>query len=475
MTIDELIALVANGESETVEFKRTTGERDAAARTLCGMLNQRGGRVVFGVSNDGRLLGQQLTAKSMEDVSGVIQLIDPPVMATMDAVDLDNGHQALVIAVDQGSRQPYAFRGRMYRRVGASTTTLTQEQANQLLIERLHGSERWETEPAPNWRISDLDTTEIGRTLEEAIRRGRAEDPGTRNPEDILRGLRLMRGGVLFRAAVMLFGGSDRLASEFPQCLLRVARFRGIDKSEFIDNKQFQGNAFDLLLRAERYLRENLPVAGRIVPSLFERQDDPLYPPEALREALANAFCHRDYSIGGGSVGIAIFDDRLEITSSGPLHFGLKVADLYRPHESLPWNPFIASVFFRRGVTEAWGRGTLKMAELTERAGLPRPEIEEIPGAVLVRFRPSRYIAPRRIGHDLTERQQTVLNLFGSYHRLALRDLLALMPGAIPATTLRDDLLFLKHLGLIDNAGHGRGAVWFLHGEDASPDAAEGG
>ena len=41
------------------------------------------------------------------------------------------------------------------------------------------------------------------------------------------------------------------------------------------------------------------------------------------REAIANALCHRDYSIGGGSVGIAVYDDRLEVTSSGPLHFGL--------------------------------------------------------------------------------------------------------------------------------------------------------
>lgn len=62
-------------------------------------------------------------------------------------------------------------------------------------------------------------------------------------------------------------------------------------------------------------------------------------------------------------MGVAIFDDRLEITSPGGLHFGLKVDDLYQSHESLPWNPAIASVFYRRGIIEAWGRGTIKMAE----------------------------------------------------------------------------------------------------------------
>jgi ATP-dependent DNA helicase RecG len=79
------------------------------------------------------------------------------------------------------------------------------------------------------------------------------------------------------------------------------------------------------------------------------------YPSVALREALANAFCHRDYSIGGGSVGVAIHQDRLEITSSGTLHFGLTAEKLFEPHESLPWNPLIAHVFYRRGIIETWG------------------------------------------------------------------------------------------------------------------------
>lgn len=56
-------------------------------------------------------------------------------------------------------------------------------------------------------------------------------------------------------------------------------------------------------------MRDHLPVAGRILPNLFKRVDDLLYPPTALREAIANAICHRDYSIAGGSVSIAIFDD----------------------------------------------------------------------------------------------------------------------------------------------------------------------
>jgi predicted HTH transcriptional regulator len=82
--------------------------------------------------------------------------------------------------------------------------------------------------------------------------------------------------------------------------------------------------------KAERFLIESLPVAGRIIPGKMEREDTPLLPVEALREALANAFVHRDYAIGGGSVSVALYDDRLEIISIGDLHFGLTPEALLR-------------------------------------------------------------------------------------------------------------------------------------------------
>ena len=137
--------------------------------------------------------------------------------------------------------------------------------------------------------------------------------------------------------------------------MLRVARFRGLDRSEFLDNRQFYGNAFSLLASAERFLRETLPIASRFESGRMARIDEPLCPPLAIREALANAICHRDYALGGGSIGIAVYDDRLEVTSAGPLHLGLTPGDLFAPHESRPWNPLIARTFYRRGIIEEWG------------------------------------------------------------------------------------------------------------------------
>lgn len=393
-----------------------------------------------------------------------LQNIEPPVFPSIERVPLPTGREVLVVSVELGARRPYVYRGEAYRRVGATNRRVGREEYNQMLLEQLHSTARWESEPALGWRVADLDISEIVRTLEEAIRRGRAEDPGTRDPMEILRGLGLVRGKHLLRAAAVLFARYDRLLPDYPQCLLRVARFKGIDKTEFLDNRQFTANAFELLVRADRFLRENLPIAGRVVPNLFERVDDPLYPPLALREAVANAICHRDYAIGGGSIGLAIYDDRLEITSSGILHFGLTSDDLLRPHESLLWNPLIAAVFYRRGIIETWGRGTLKMAELTEQAGLPRPEFEEMAGALVVRFRSRNYLPPQRIGHNLTQRQQDVLQLLSANAGLALGEIHRTFGGAVSIRSLRDDLKLLQRLELVDLSSRGRGARWFLKG-----------
>jgi ATP-dependent DNA helicase RecG len=168
----------------------------------------------------------------------------------------------------------------------------------------------------------------------------------------------------------------------YPQCQLRLARFRGTDKNEFLDQRQLHGHAFDLLSEAMQFLTRHLPVAGRIEPGVFERVDEPLFPPVALREALVNAFCHRDYAQAGGAVSVAMYDDRLEIWSSGELPLGMKVEDLKRVHLSRPRNPLIAEVFYRRGLVERWGRGTQKIVELCLRAGHPEPEFLEVAGAV---------------------------------------------------------------------------------------------
>jgi ATP-dependent DNA helicase RecG len=216
------------------------------------------------------------------------------------------------------------------------------------------------------------------------------------------------------------------------------------------------------MIRAQRFMRDHLPVAGRVVPDRFERIDEPLYPTEALREALANAFCHRDYSIGGGAVSLAIYDDRLEVSSTGALPFDLTPADLLRPHESRPWNPLIAQAFYRRGMIETWGRGTIKMAELMAGAGLMPPEFESRAGEVVVRFRPTGYVPPTRADHSLSPLQREILRVLASSGPTAHAQIMGALSTAVAARTLQENLDLLRRLGLVFLEGRGRGARWAL-------------
>ncbi len=485
MTPEQIDSLVAEGESETLEFKSSTGRRREAAKTMCAMLNARGGYVLFGVTPEGKAVGVQTGDRTVENVAAEIQRIEPPVFPGVERVRINDNREVIAVRVSPGPVKPYVYRGAAYRRVGNTTLTLSPDEYNRMLFERMHNEQRWENQPAAGWGIEDLDVDEIRAVAAEAVRRGRLTEPGSREPAELLRGMGLYRNGVLWRAAAVLFGAPDRVEFEMPQCKLRVARFRGTDRMEFSDNRQFYGNAFTLLEKAEAFLRDTLPIAARFERDRFERIDLPLYPPPATREAIANALCHRDYSIGGGSVGVAVYDDRLEVTSTGRLPFGLTPAKLFEPHESLPWNPMIARTFYRRGIIEEWGRGTLKMAEETTAAGLPPLEIEDKGGCVTVRFRHSRPPPPRqsekyrpeqplatlhpRSGYSkdggdeeyLTKQQRAILEILeGSDRALALREIRSELASPTEDWRLSKDLRVLKGRRLAVLTGRGRGARW---------------
>ena len=463
MTTNQITTLAASGESETLEFKETTGTRREAARTACAFLNQSGGQVLFGVTRAGFVAGQQVSERTIEELSAELREIDPPAFPAVERVPVDGAREVIVVSTGQGASRPYAYRGIAYRRVGNTTLAMSADEYNRMLFERMHSEQRWENQPATGWSVNDLDAAEIRRTVAEAVRRGRLEEPVSGDPSDLLRGLGLLRDGVLLRAAAVLFGSTERLEFEMPQCLLRVARFRGIDRMEFLDNRQFNGNAFTLLASAERFLRDTLPIAGRFEQDRFERIDEPLYPPLATREALANALCHRDYSIGGGSVGIAIYDDRLEVTSSGTLHFGLTPEKLFTPHESRPWNPLIARTFYRRGVIEEWGSGTLKMADVASSSGLPMPEIEDDGGAVTVRFRHGQFVPqPTISGIGVPEeRREMVLALLDSAEGgLSRREIHAHLGPGVSERQVRRALEELKDRGLVISTNRGPVTRW---------------
>lgn len=358
MTGPELANLVQWGESERLEFKKSSGQFPKAAQTLCAFMNAHGGQVVVGVEPNGTISGQIIADKTWQDLAQVLNRFDPPAQVEKEQIAIGTGgREVLVLKVmPSADSLPCTYDGRPYQRVGSTTSVMPQEVFQALLLERVHSKRRWENEVAGR-TIDELDAVEIRRTVSAGVASGRLPaDTSADDLTDVLDRLGLRVNGALLNAAFVAFGRS--FLPHYPQCQLRMARFRGTDKNEFLDQRQLHGHAFGLLSEAMQFLIRHLPVAGRIEPGLFERVDEPLFPPVALREALVNAFCHRDYAQTGGAVSLAIYDDRLEIWSSGKLPFGVDVASLKHEHLSRPRNPLIAEIFYRRGLVERWGRGT---------------------------------------------------------------------------------------------------------------------
>lgn len=189
MTPEQMVRLVAEGESETLEFKKTTGERREAAKTACAMLNHNGGIILFGVTNEGKVMGQHIGERTIEEASAEFRRIDPPAFPSIERVHVADEREALVVRVNRGDMAPYRYRDDAYRRVGNTNQRMSRHDENRMFMERAHGDQRWENQLALGWSVNDLDIAEIQRTVIEAIRSGRLADVTPGDPDEMLRGL----------------------------------------------------------------------------------------------------------------------------------------------------------------------------------------------------------------------------------------------------------------------------------------------
>lgn len=382
----ELEQLLRQPEGERLEWKRSTGELREAMRTVCAFLNGDGGVLLFGIRPDGRVEGQQVSDQTLRDFAEAFERLEPPYHTPVERISLGNGREVLLLRVERSTGSiPFVYDGRAWQRVGSTTRKMSQEEYQDLLLERLHATRRWENGRAPEISAKDIDREEVLRLLKYARWAGRLSGPMGRSNVEILTRLGLYEEGHFLRGAVVLF--AKKFLPHYPQCELRMARFRGTEKLEFLDQRQIRGPAFKLLDEAELFCERHFPKPARIVPGNWRREEKPLIPQDAMREILVNALIHRDYSVAGGAVSLAVFDDRVEVWSEGKFPKGIDPATLTRSHKSVPRNPLIAEVFHRAGLVERWGTGTSRVAVMCKEAGIPAPEFEEITGAAVVTFR----------------------------------------------------------------------------------------
>lgn len=376
MLLKNLRALIKRGESNTLEFKKSTGQLHVAMKTVCAFLNQDGGTVLFGVTDDGKLVGQSVADKTDRDVANELEKIEPHVVAKIEYITLDTGKQVVAVTVREGKNKPYAYDGRSYARIQSTTQVMSRDEYKELMQENPILLPSWDNQIASDCTLNDLDKKRIRNVVRLGVSAGRIHDVAQRaSIIEILRKLDLMKGDRITNAAVVLFCKKEE--KQFIQADIKLARFLGFDKKEFLDNKFYRDNIFELLEKAMAFLYLHLPIAARIEEGKLQRTETPAIPFKVLREALINALCHRDYAMRSGSITVAIYDDRVEIVSPGRLPSTIKLSALKKQHESRPRNKLIAETLFRFHMIEQWGRGTLDMIDLCKEAGLPAPKFEE--------------------------------------------------------------------------------------------------
>jgi ATP-dependent DNA helicase RecG len=354
-------------ESENIELKKSTSELKAGIISLAAMLNKhQRGELWFGIKNDGTAVGQSITEASLREVSRAIgDHIDPKVYPTVEQVMV--GEKPCIRVLVEGKDAPYFAYGRAYVRVGDEDRQLSAKGLESLILQKNRDHLRWDAETCDRAALDDISSGKLKSFLKTC---GLKYD----SIPNALEKLGLIRDGKLLNAAVLCFA---RKPEKFlPNARLRCATFGAAETTVTLDMKDFTGDVFTLIQKAEKYILEHINIGMRLNGLL--RVDLPEIDPEAFREAIINAFCHRDYR-EYDSVNIAIFKDRLEIRSPGLLYGGLTDSDIRNKMVSVRRNELLADLFQRSHRIEKWGRG-IKM--ILERE--PQTEFEEVGTALFV-------------------------------------------------------------------------------------------
>lgn len=290
--LEILNGLIAGAEGGTVEFKETTGQLERGMETLCAFLNGTGGTVLFGVTDKGKIIGQEVSDKTKRDIAETIRRIEPFATIDISYTDIPGTNKSVIAlsAEEQRYMRPFTYKGRAYQRIESVTSAMPQGIYNLLVMQR-GGTYAWDSMQNPGLKISDLDETAILGAVRGGIRGGRLPEGSMQEDvRTILEKFDLLNDGKLNNASVVLFG---RNFYHYPQCLLRLARFKGTTKDEFLDNQRVTGNIFNLLDAAMAFFFKHLSLSGKI-EGLY-REEELNVPYKALRECCINAFAHRVY------------------------------------------------------------------------------------------------------------------------------------------------------------------------------------
>lgn len=406
LTRDTLRAIIRRGEDSSTEFKLSYSQ--GIVKTIVAFANGYNGIprgfMLIGVDQAGNIIGLREDPDSLQKrISGLCRDSCKPSLAPKMAIRTFDSRQILVIEVRRSNARPHRVEGVCYIRVGSTTRKATSEEEFKLREESLFRA--FDDFPVPDATIDDLDINKIFEYYK-ATRSQEVTEHEEREPAALIEALGLVKKEEdILRptvAAILVFGKNPQ--QFFPLSSVNAIRFRGTTLADSqLDRREIRGTVAKTIDDSASFIQKFSTIGSTITGDSIRRVDITEYPFVAVREAIANAVTHRDYTDPGSQIDLYMFDDRIEIKNPGTLGGGLTVEDLVN-QTGKRWlrNPGVAGLLLELGYIEKAGTGIPRMFSALEQNGSPDPEfvVDSNSVKVILRAHPD-YSARRKFEEGL--------------------------------------------------------------------------
>ena len=405
-----------NIENQHKEWKESW--RDEYIKWICGFANANGGVLYIGIDDKGGVTGIPEPQKLLETIPNKVKDI---LGIVVDVNILSKDDRDYLEIVVEPQPFPVNYKGQYHYRSGSTKLELKGTALDKFLLQKQ--GKHWDGVPVPNVSVGNLSKNAFINFRTKASRSKRlSSDMLQDNDELIIEKLHLTEGSYLKRAAILLFHPDPE--KFVTGAFIKIGFFR--TDEDLLYQDEIHGHLFeqvdktmDLLLT--KYLKATISYDGVTRVELFP------FPEAALREALLNSIAHKDYS-SGNPIQISVYDDHIVFWNEGQLPENWTVERLLHKHPSVPFNPDVAATFFRSGLIESWGRGTLKILNECLLAQLPPPVFKYDLSGFMIEFYQRKEIASGKTsgkpsGKMSGKTSDKVLTLISENHEITIPEL----------------------------------------------------
>jgi len=361
----KIAEIIKQSECRKFEFKEKLPAKADLYKTVIAFANDAGGEIFIGIKDNPRKVvgvSEESITKVEEQISSIIHdNCSPIILPDIFSVNYQGKH-IVIVRIYKGSNSPYFIKSKgkekgTYIRVGSTNRLASKEIIEEL--ERQKQNISFDSLPVYSKKVEELDIAVFRKHFE--------EETGEKFTKAVMRKMELIskEQNKEFPTNALVLLSSDEIRKKlFPYAKIECARFKGTVPGDFIDQKSIEN---PLSLQAEeayKFVLRNIS-KGSTYEGVY-RKDRWEYPIIAIREVIRNAVIHRDYSLKGKDIKIAIFDDKIEITSPGKLMPTIDYNDMESGQSDIR-NKILAPVFKKLGIIEQWGNGLRLIAKELEK------------------------------------------------------------------------------------------------------------